>query len=108
MHFSQENIGLTEEYDSVPSYVALFRKFWNHETLRKVCRETNRYAGSLDENEIPRGQSLYGNEKVAQYESILGKVGRVLLLQYDIWLIYAEKVFGIVEVFACYRPCRIR
>jgi hypothetical protein len=57
MHFSQENIGLTEEYDSVPSYVALFRKFWSHETLRKVCRETNCYAGSLDENGNPRGRA---------------------------------------------------
>jgi hypothetical protein len=57
MHFSQENLGFTEEYDSVPSYVAFFRKFWSHETLKKVCRETNRYAGSLDENEIPRGRA---------------------------------------------------
>jgi hypothetical protein len=32
-------IGLTEEYNSVPSCVAMFRKFWGHETLRKVCRE---------------------------------------------------------------------
>jgi hypothetical protein len=56
MPFLGGNVGLTEEYDTIPSYVALFRIFWSHETLRKICRETNCYAGSLDENGNPRGR----------------------------------------------------
>jgi hypothetical protein len=57
MAFIGESSGLTQHYGSVPSYVELFRKFWNHETLRKICRETNRYVGSLDENGVPRGRA---------------------------------------------------
>jgi hypothetical protein len=52
MPFTGDNSGLTEQYESIPSYVELFRKFWSHETLRRI----NRYAGSLDENRVPRGR----------------------------------------------------
>ena len=37
----QGNIGLTQQYDSIPSYAELFKKFWSHETLTKICREDN-------------------------------------------------------------------
>jgi hypothetical protein len=50
---------------------------------------------------IPSSHFLYGNEEIAQQESVLGKIKRVLLLQCNNWLVYTETVFGIVEVFAC-------
>jgi hypothetical protein len=53
--FVERNIGLIQQYGRVSSYCKLFKKFWSHETLRKICRETNRYVGALDENGVPRG-----------------------------------------------------
>jgi hypothetical protein len=53
------------------------------------------------------GHFLHGNEEVAQHESLLGKIRGVLLLQCGFWLIHTKTVFGIVEVFACYRPGNI-
>jgi hypothetical protein len=56
MPFTGESYGLTQQYESIPLYVELFRKFWSHETLKRICRETNRYSSSLDKNGVLRGK----------------------------------------------------
>jgi hypothetical protein len=55
MAFEEDSIGLTGEYSEIPSYIHLFEQFWTFHMLRDICLETNRYAGSLDENRRPRG-----------------------------------------------------
>jgi hypothetical protein len=54
--FIKEAIGLTGQYDAVPSYMQLFEKIWTTNMLRNICIETNRYAGSLDEHGVPMGR----------------------------------------------------
>jgi hypothetical protein len=54
--FSGQSPGLTREYNEIPSYVQFFKKIWTFNMLRDICVETNRYAGSLDENGVPRGR----------------------------------------------------
>jgi hypothetical protein len=55
MLFEEESFGLTGEYTDIPSYIHLFEQFWTFHMLRDICLETNRYAGSLNENGRPRG-----------------------------------------------------
>jgi hypothetical protein len=55
MAFEEDSIGLMGEYSEIPSYIHLFEQFWTFHMLRDICLETNRYAGSLDENRRLRG-----------------------------------------------------
>ena len=48
MEFRGENVGLTHTYESLPSYIQLFSLFWPLTLSREIAFETNRYAGSLD------------------------------------------------------------
>jgi hypothetical protein len=52
--FLGNSLGLTGEYNEIPSYVQFFEKFWTFNMLRDICVETNHYAGSLDEDGVPR------------------------------------------------------
>jgi hypothetical protein len=55
LQFTREDSGTTGEYFDVPTFMHLFRKFWPWDLIRKIWDETNRYAGSLDEDGKPRG-----------------------------------------------------
>jgi hypothetical protein len=96
--FIKEAIGLTGQYDAVPSYMQLFEKIWTTNMLRNICIETNRYAGSLDEQGIEGVHGMrfvHGYEKTSKQESILGEIREGFLLPHHCGIIYTETVHGI-------------
>ena len=51
--FIGERPGCIGAYNEVPTYIQFFEKFWTYNMLTDILIETNRYAGSLDEAEVP-------------------------------------------------------
>jgi hypothetical protein len=64
--FTGEDSGTTDEYFDVPTFMHLFRKFWPWDLIRRIRDETNRYAGSLDEDGRTRGRDGWYPTTVAE------------------------------------------
>jgi hypothetical protein len=60
-----EDVGTTEDYFDVPTFMHLFRKFWLW-IIRQIRDEINRYAGSLDEDGRPHGRDGWYPTTVAE------------------------------------------
>ena len=53
IEFNQDNIGLTNDYETILTYLGLFTLFLPIDLLREIVCETNRYARSLDNDGRP-------------------------------------------------------
>ena len=60
--FSGPMPGLPYPSNKMPTLYALFHKFWNPQTLLKICVETNRYASEINPRSKCNPKKLQGGE----------------------------------------------
>lgn len=53
--FTGDQPGHKHPFHDFPSPSAIFERFFSQRTLRKICIESNRYVGMLNDNGNPRG-----------------------------------------------------